>query len=119
LKAELKSLSILALLTLGNQAGAHGLAVPFSIGHHAVITNSHALNLLVKPSAHANFITTRIPGLSGSASIYRNEVKLYTGQGIIAGIVGQFNKGNINTGQLVGTTYFQFYGSNQTHVTNT
>jgi hypothetical protein len=134
-RSKSKWFLLVMLFVLGSQAKAHGpiapfplhVANPFLIGHHAFIANhaafasSHALgNLLTKQIAHNNLLpTSRISGLSGSAGIYRNEVKLYTGQGIIAGIVGQFNKGNISTGQLVGTTYFQFYGSTQTHVTNT
>jgi hypothetical protein len=120
LKRELKSLSILALLTLGNQAGAHGLAVPFPIGHRvALSTHTAALNaLLVKPSAHSTLAltSTRILGLSGSQSIFKGEVKTYTGQGIIQGIIGQYNQGNISVGQFNGSAYQQLYGDNTTSV---
>jgi hypothetical protein len=111
-------LAFLTLFALGNQANAHGVVTPFPIGHHIALSThaaitGHALNaLLLKPSAHSVLAlnSTRIPGFSGSQSIFKGELKTYTGQGVIQGIIKQFNSGNIS-GQFVGTGYETDFGS--------
>jgi hypothetical protein len=103
--AKSRTLAFLTLFAMGNQANAHGLVGPTPLGHFALSAHS----FFVKPSAHSSLLlNTRLPGLSGSQSIFRNEIKDYTGQGVYQGIVAQFNSGNIG-GQINSTIYEQLY----------
>ncbi len=91
--------SVFATGMCGSPVFAHGITgnlVPLHLVKSTALSRS-----LVRSS----LLNSRIPGFSGSQSIFYNQVKSLTGIGVTQGLIKQVTNNPIVTGQTFGTLY--------------